>query len=65
MEFVLLDPGSRNGYYLDRLGEWQPERRVTADRRAQFEVSRALRAMRRRIRRTSDREMLSYIASVN
>ena len=54
---------TREGYYRDRLGEWQSDRRNNPDRRATRAATASQVAMRSRSRRNSDRDMLQYLST--
>lgn len=60
LDFVSLN--AREGYYQDANGQWRPDRRVNADRRADRVVGLHIRGMRKTIRRAADREMWAYIS---
>ncbi len=48
----------REGFYKDRLGNWQPDRRSAADRRGGSQDKSAEHERRKMFRRKADRERL-------
>lgn len=63
VDLTLVDLSARDGYYRDAHGQWYPDRRVNADRRADRIVELHIRGMRKTIRRAADREMWDFISA--
>lgn len=62
-ELEWVDLAARPGFYLDKQGRWQPERRLEPGRRNGKSSSRH-RHLRTRVRRQEDREILWFLAAM-
>lgn len=62
-DMALVNMDNREGFYRDAQGNWNPDRRVNADRRADRIVELHIRGMRKTIRRSADREMWAFISA--
>ena len=61
MQLVFVDRESRAGLYLTDCGQWRGDRRVWPDRRAAKKPTSAQLALRRKVRREVDREIICFL----
>lgn len=65
IDMSLVDVETREGYYRDVKGDWRMERRINPDRRATTFATKDQKALRKDVRRETDKELLKFLETVH